>query len=172
MQSLVLTVIGPDRPGLVESLSRVVAEHRGNWLESRMARLGGQFAGILRVEVPGEGVETLVEALRGLESGGLRAHVVRDSVEDHGGGTPRLVHLELVGGDRPGIVREVSRTLASLGVSVDELDTERTGAPLSGGELFRATALLRIPAGVEIETLRGRLEAIAGDLMVDIALHE
>jgi glycine cleavage system regulatory protein len=68
-------------------------------------------------------------------------------------------------------VRELSKTLAALGVNVDQLETERTGAPLSGGELFRANALLQIPPGVEIDTLRRRLEAIAGDLMVDITLH-
>ena len=51
---LVMTVIGQDRPGLVESVAALVAENGGNWLESRMSRLGGHFAGILRVEVPGE----------------------------------------------------------------------------------------------------------------------
>ena len=49
---LVMTVIGPDRPGLVDTVAGLVAEHEGNWLESRMSRLGGHFAGILRVEVP------------------------------------------------------------------------------------------------------------------------
>ena len=56
MTDLVLTLIGPDRPGLVESLAKRVTAHGGNWVESRMAHLAGQFAGILRVEVPPENV--------------------------------------------------------------------------------------------------------------------
>ena len=63
MPDLVLTLIGPDRPGLVEAVAEVIAGHGGNWLESRMAHLAGQFAGILRVEVPGAQVAPLSVAL-------------------------------------------------------------------------------------------------------------
>ena len=61
---LVMTLIGPDSTGLVEAVARAVADHGGNWLESRMCRLGGAFAGILRVEVPGEKKTALLEALQ------------------------------------------------------------------------------------------------------------
>ena len=53
---LVMTIISPDRTGLVEAVARAVADHGGNWLESRMCRLGGEFAGILRVEIPAAGL--------------------------------------------------------------------------------------------------------------------
>ena len=55
MPNLVLTLIGPDRPGLVEAVAQPIAANGGNWLESRMAHLGGKFAGILRVDVPADG---------------------------------------------------------------------------------------------------------------------
>ena len=61
MVSLVMTVIAPDRPGLVEALAATVASHQGNWVESRMAHLAGQFAGILHIEVADQG--GLVESL-------------------------------------------------------------------------------------------------------------
>lgn len=67
-----MTVIGADRSGLVEMVAARVADHGGNWLESRMCRLGGQFAGILRVEVPCARRDDLVNALRTLEVDGLR----------------------------------------------------------------------------------------------------
>src|SRR5512143_3697238 len=108
---LVMTVIGTDRTGLVESVARLVAEHGGNWLESRMCRLGGEFAGILRIQLPAGSEAGLVTALRSLEAQGLRV-VIRP---DAAGGVPapsRLVALELVGQDRPGIVRQVSGALA------------------------------------------------------------
>src|SRR5438034_8313740 len=72
LATLVMTVIGVDRPGLVQMVAARVADHGGNWLESRMCRLGGQFAGILRVEVANEKRDELVNALRTLEVDGLR----------------------------------------------------------------------------------------------------
>src|ERR1035438_347786 len=111
---LVMTVIGQDRPGLVDSVAALVAEHGGNWLESRMSRLGGQFAGILRVEVPSENESPLVAALKKLESRGLAVVVHPDQPKPLPASTRQSV-LEIVGQDRPGIVREISHALAGLG---------------------------------------------------------
>jgi glycine cleavage system regulatory protein len=63
---LVLTVIGKDKPGLVESLSQVIVENSGNWLESSMCQLAGKFAGILRVSVNDKDTESLIDGLNGL----------------------------------------------------------------------------------------------------------
>jgi glycine cleavage system regulatory protein len=171
--SLVLTCIGPDRHGLVEALSRAVAEHGGNWVESRMAHLAGRFAGILRVDVPSEQAEALGRALEALAREGLRV-VLESSSGPAASATeaaPRLLKLELVGQDRPGIVRDVSRVLASYAVNVDELHTQCTSAPESGGTLFLANAVLRVPSKVDTEKLRAELERIANDLMVDVVLE-
>lgn len=169
--SLVATVLGEDRPGLVESIARVVAAHQGNWVESRMARLAGRFAGILRVDVPSERREDLAAALRGLGAAGL-AVVVESSIGTDRPGMARRLQLELVGQDRPGIVRDITGVLVQHGVSVDELSTECTSAPESGGLLFRATASLHVSSSVTTQDLRVALERIANDLMVDVVLDE
>jgi glycine cleavage system regulatory protein len=127
MESLVVTVIGKDRPGLVESVSAAVEAHGGSWVESRMSRLAGQFAGILRVSVPAERVDALSEALEALRASGLRVVIERgleDSIEEG-----HMILLELIGSDRPGIVHKISEALAARGVNVDELNTECEGAP-------------------------------------------
>src|SRR3954470_15457720 len=111
-RALVMTVIGKDRPGLVESVAGLVAEHGGNWLESRMSRLGGHFAGILRVEVPPERDNELKTALEGLTSLGLKVVVHPDQPKPEPQ-KARLSILEIVGQDRPGIVRQISNALAS-----------------------------------------------------------
>ena len=108
---LVMTVIGHDRPGLVESVAAVVAEHGGNWLESRMSRLGGQFAGILRVEVPLEKEGPLVAGLKALDSRGLTVVVHADQSKPIPKNA-RLSMVEIVGQDRPGIVRQISHAPA------------------------------------------------------------
>src|SRR5437667_6583717 len=122
--SLVMTIIGPDRPGLVDSVASRVTENGGNWLESRMSRLGGHFAGILRVEVPGEREQSLIQALKGLEKEGLSVVVHSDRAQT-ASADKELSLLEIVGQDRRGIVRQISRVLASHGVNVEELETER-----------------------------------------------
>jgi glycine cleavage system regulatory protein len=165
MASLILTVVGPDRPGLVRALSEAVASNGGSWLESRMARLGGQFAGIVLVEAPA----TLLDDLRTLERQGLR--IVVQSGEaiagDAGAIQPRLA-LEVVGNDRPGIVRDVARVLADSGVNIEELTTGVASGSFSGETLFRATALLRAPDEAAVEAVRTGLERLGNELMVDI----
>ncbi|HSH15258.1 MAG TPA: ACT domain-containing protein [Verrucomicrobiae bacterium] len=171
MQSqLVLTVIGKDRPGLVEALAATVADHGGNWLESRMCHLGGDFAGILRVEVPAADAEALSAALAKLEAKGLQV-VVRP---DHEAAAPATASatIEIIGQDRPGIVKQISKTLASHQVNVEELHTERSSAPMSGEMLFQARLEVLVPAGGDMAALRQSLERIAADLMVEINFKE
>lgn len=170
--SIVLTVIAEDRPGLVELLSQTVNRHGAGWMESRMSRLAGKFAGVVLVEAPSERVDGLLADLEGLAERGLRVHAERTEDSDPDPeGLPRL-DLDLVGHDRPGIVRAVSEALARSRVNVDRLSTERTSAPMSGERLFRATAQLRLPADLDVAELRKQLEAIATDLVVDLSLIE
>ncbi len=168
--SLVLTILGEDRPGLVDSIAQAVTAHGGNWVESRMARLAGQFAGILRVEVEAEQAAALTSAISSLSEGGLKSTVQADIAEPDTTGN-RAVQLSLVGQDRPGIVREISRVLAKHKVNVEELNTEITRAATTGQTLFQADAQLRLPEDVSADTLRTALEAVAADLMVDLSLE-
>ncbi len=170
MADLVLTLIGPDRPGLVEAVAEPIAAHGGNWLESRMAHLAGQFAGILRVEVPDERAAALADALRGLDTRGLQVTVQRAPRPPPA--PRRTLVVDLVGLDRPGIVRQVSRILAERGVNIEELVTDRTAAPMSAELLFRARARVNVPDAVDPAELRERLERLAQDLMVQVTVAE
>lgn len=167
--SLVLTLLGKDRPGLVEAVARIVAEHHANWLESRMAHLAGHFAGILRVEVDPALADSLAAALRTIDEADYEAIVHQDSTPAPTERAPLLL-LDLMGADRPGIVKEISRVLASQGVNVEELTTETILAANTGQPVFRATAKLRLPASGSEESLRDALEAVAADLVVDVTL--
>ncbi len=167
--SLVLTVIGDDKPGLVELLSSTIAAHGGNWLEGRMTRLAGKFAGVLHVSAPPDEAEALLRALAALESRGLKVFAEVSSTGEPGG---RAVRLDLVGADHPGIVRDVATALARRGVNVLELSTECSEAPHSGQMLFCATVRLHLPPELELEELRQEIESVAQDLMVDVTLGE
>ena len=171
MTSLVMTIMGTDGPGLVESVAQVVADHDGNWLESRMAHLAGQFAGVLRISVAPEQTQALIAAISELESRGLRV-LIEQSEHNDSPSSPLPVVMQLIGSDRPGIVRQVSHTLASKGVNVEEFHSECVNAPMSGEKIFRARADLRLPAGLSLIELRCELEQIAQDLVADITLRE
>ena len=166
---LVLTVIGEDQPGLVERLAQTIADHGGNWLESRMSHLAGKFAGVLRVSVDAASSGPLMQALRQLEADGLKI-VCEPGVAGQGGLRP--VRLELMGADHPGIVRDISTALARRRVNVEDLHTGRVDAPMSGEKMFRATARLHLPPDLSLEDLRDELESVAQDLMVDVALAD
>ncbi|MEM9352530.1 MAG: ACT domain-containing protein [Planctomycetota bacterium] len=168
--SLVLTILGQDRPGLVEAIAETVAAHQGNWVESRMAHLAGQFAGVLRVEVDAERSDALLAALGKLQETGLESVVAAESAPAAADPRP-TVQLDLIGQDRPGIVREVSRVLAAHGVNVEELQTECATAPNSGQALFKAAAQLRLPSAEAAEALREALEKVAADMMVEVIIE-
>jgi glycine cleavage system regulatory protein len=170
LTTLVMTVIGADRPGLVQLVAASVADHGGNWLESRMCHLGGQFAGILRVEVPAERADALVRALGEMEAKGLRViiHTESAALPATAGSTATI---ELVGQDHPGILRQVSAVLATHRVNVEELSSECVSAPMGGGNLFQARATVLVPPSVNMAVLRADLEKIAADVMVDLKLR-
>ena len=166
---LVLTVIGDDKPGLVGELSAVISAHQGNWLESSMSHLAGQFAGIVRVAVPNNQAERLRAALAAL--GGLKI-TAETSRAQKSVPTGRRLKLSLVGHDRIGIVREVSQILAKHAVNVEELNTFVSSAPMSAETLFHAQAELFAGAGLDARALKAELERLSNDLMVDITLDE
>jgi len=169
-KSLVLTVIGNDRPGIVNQVSDVARRFDANWAGSRMASLAGQFAGIVHFQVPDEKADALADAFRGLDSSGL--HVVVNSPDAAAApAAQRIVRLELVGNDRPGIVRDLSGSLVRRGVSIEELHTEFVSAPMSADPLFKVNALLAVPAALSDVELKHELEALATEMMVDFELE-
>jgi glycine cleavage system regulatory protein len=166
--SLILTVLGDDKPGIVEQLSDRILAAGANWEESRMAHLAGKFAGLLRVSVDAGRAEALAESLKSLDAGGLTVVVAPSG--DSAPGPLRTMLLELLGNDHPGIIRDISRVLAQHQVNIEELETNVTSAPMTGEPLFRARARLRIPAATTLDSLVAVLEALAGELMVDLSV--
>ncbi len=167
MTKLVLTLLGDDQPGLVSRVSRVVAEAGGSWQESQLARLAGTFAGIALVDVPSDKVDALRSAMAGLRD------VLEVTVKDASERVPaegRGLVLHLVGHDQPGIVRRITEALASHGVSIEQLTTATVEAPMAGGLLFEADAVLTAPLDLGTDDLQSALESLAHELMVDLDL--
>jgi glycine cleavage system regulatory protein len=170
--SLVMTVIGADKPGLVDAVSSRIVEFGGNWVESRMCRLGGKFAGIVRAVVAEDKQAALAAALKSLEKEQGLAVVIETDTESPDLTSGKLVTLEVVGQDRPGIVSQISAILARNHVNVEEFDSNCESGAWSGEILFRAKVTMYLPEKCDVPALRKDLEKIAEDLMVDLNLED
>lgn len=168
MTTLVLTVVGDDRSGLVAAVADVVGNHGGNWENSQLAELSGAFAGIIEVSIAPERAGELREALAVLD--GLLKIAVHTGTDEPPLGTDRRLTLQVIGNDHPGIVRDISGVFRAHGVSIDHLTTRTTDAAMYGGRLFEATVAARVPASVDLEKLTGELERLATEIQVDVTL--
>ncbi|MFC4137790.1 MULTISPECIES: glycine cleavage system protein R [unclassified Microbacterium] len=168
MTTLILTVAGADRPGLVSAVADAVDGHGGNWENSRLAELAGTFAGVIEVSVAPERVADLQSALQALE--GLLAVTVHTGTDAAASADAQRISLTVLGNDRPGIVREVSRVLAEHALSIEDMTTVTKDAAMAGGRLFESTVTATVPATADIDALRADLEQLATEIQVDISL--
>lgn len=170
MSSLVLTVVGDDRAGLVAALADVVTAHGGNWEHSQLAELAGTFAGIVVVAVPDERVAEFTAALTELD--GLL------KVTAHPGAAAEVpthwqgLTLSVLGNDHPGIIRDISAALSRHQLSIESLTSQTLDAPMSGGRLFEAQVVARVPEGADLGEIRADLERLASEILVDLALTD
>lgn len=170
MTTLVLTVVGEDRAGLVAAVADVVDAHGGNWEDSQLAELAGAFAGIIEVSVPAGRVDELRAALSGLD-GLLTVSVHASDATAADADDFRRFAFRVLGNDHPGIVREISSTLSAQGLSIERMSSETYDAAMAGGRLFEATIAVRVAESVDVETVQAALEALAAEIQVDVTLE-
>ena len=165
---VILNVIGSDRPGLTQALADAVLGAGGNWLESHLTRLGGKFVGAVLVELDDGKLASLEQQVRKVDASGLQVAIA--FAGDEAAPADGSLSFELVGQDRPGIVREVTGVLAKLGVNIEDFTSSTEPSAHSGGQLFRAGARLSLPQGTSPDQVRDALEAISGEIMVDVVI--
>lgn len=162
----IISIMTDDRPGIVDTLSGLVKDHSGNWLESRMTHLAGKFAGIVKIQINESHITGLESALDELKSQGwvINTELSNPSIED----VNANAKVSIVGNDRPGIVKDVAQALSGLAVNVLELNTEFESAAMSAEPLFKTKARVHIPSSVEFDDVSDALEQLSNELMVEI----
>ncbi|HTN55273.1 MAG TPA: ACT domain-containing protein [Microbacterium sp.] len=168
MTTLILTVAGADRPGLVSAVADLVDAHGGNWENSRLAELAGTFAGVIQITVADERVGELQTALHTLD--GMLAVTVSTGSDRSDAGADRHISVTVLGDDRPGIVREISGVLSSHALSIRSMTTETRDAAMAGGRLFESAVTATVPASADLDALRDDIERLTNDLQVDITI--
>lgn len=169
MAHLVLTVVGDDRPGLVNALAEQVSASGGNWERSELAELAGAFAGIVLVSIDDDREADLVAALEGLD-GMLRVTVHGGRLAAAPEPVERSMEVTVLGNDRPGIVRDVTAAIAAHALSIDTFRSRTLDAPMAGGTLFEAIVAFRVPAGADAAPVTAALEELAGEIQVDLTV--
>jgi glycine cleavage system transcriptional repressor len=169
--NIVFTLTGPDRVGIVEAVTRILFAHGGNVETSRMARLGGEFAMLMLVALPGEQLASLEKGVEELISQGYKV-TTSLTTQPHGEAHPGWLpyRVEVHAADHEGIIHEVARYLSERGVNIESMETETTPAPLSGTPLFAMTALIAVPPALAGESWESALEAEGNRLNLDITV--
>lgn len=169
---LLISIISDDKPGVVEALAETISQESGNWLESRLTKLSGKFAGVIRVSVKKDHVDQLESKCQQLQEKGIWTkidHIDSDNATAEG---KRTAHIHALGPDRSGIVRELSRALVSQNINVANLETRLSSMPYSGDPLFEATGELEIPENADLDSLNDTLDRIADSLALDISMSD
>lgn len=167
MALLVLSVVGSDRPGLTQAVAGVVLSVGGNWLESRLSRLGGLFGSVL-VELEAGAAEGLRAAVTAIDAQGLEVRIA--PAIDGPAVDGEILQLELVCQDRAGIVNQVAGALSALNANIEAFETWLSLEAHSGMPLFHMRARLRLPPTLKAEAVQAALEALSGEIMVDISV--
>ena len=168
MASVILSVIGSDRPGLTQALADAVLSAGGNWLESHLSRLGGLYVGSVLVELEAGKVDALRAAAQAVDAQGLEVRIT--SAAEDPGAAGEALEFSLVGQDRPGIVRQVTAVLSGLDVNIETFESGIRAEPHSGAPLFHMEVSLRLPPRLKAAAVQQALEDISGEIMVDISL--
>ena len=170
-KSLVITLSGRDRIGIVDRVTKEVLQYGGNIEASRMSRLGGEFAMLMLVSIPAPKFEKLKEGIHGLENDGFSVVTWQTKQNDpvkYAGWMP--YKIEVSGADHEGIIHNVTHRLADQSINIETMDTGMVKAPMSGTPLFTMTATVMVPPNLSFSALRDDLILVGNELNVDIEL--
>lgn len=170
-QNIIITLLSDDKPGVVQTVADIIAKEGGNWLESRMSQLAGKFAGILKVSIDKDKVQTLTSSLQGLDASGIQV-LIDEAGNGNSEPNAKTLAFELMGADRVGIVSEIANAFSAKGISIDDLETQCSSMPWSGEPLFEASGILIAPDTIDKENLLNRLDEIEDKLGLDISITE
>lgn len=171
MAELVITAVGPDRPGLVNELSGFLLDAGANIADSRMVNLRGRFAVLLLVEAGDDAARIVRE--RASAAGarmGLQITLGPEAPPAAPAGPGVPYRLRTYAMDQPGIVHRITRLLHTHGVNIEELQTRLQPGSYTGTPLFSMEMRLTVPARVAVKQLRAELDELCGSLNCDVDL--
>ena len=173
LKYLVLSALGPDRPGLVAAVSEYIATRNGNVDESRMVILGAEFGVLMLVSGAESAVEKIAKELAELERATGMSVLARPTKApgEHraNAAVPAVVTAEAL--DDEGIVHALAKALTQHGVNIVSVETRAYNAPVTGAVLFRMEAQVDVPRGLTLTQLRASLDETGRAEGVDVEVR-
>ena len=167
----VVTIIGPDRRGLVANITEKIVALNANIEESHMSRLGGEFAVLMLLSLANGNRQTLLEELENLNTIKIQVFIKETDLarlKVFEGFVP--YEISVIGADHEGIVHQVAEYLAELHIQVDDMETHVIKAPVTGTPLFSMHAEVQSPPEISLSQLRETLDRLGDHLGVDISV--
>ena len=176
MNSLIISAVGSDRPGIVSEISGAIASHGGNIEKSRMTRLGSDFTIIMLVMVDSKWEESLLVALQTIKELSITTKGTESNTvitgENYHFTAGENCQISLSGADNEGIVKVLSKYLAGKSINILEMETHISNAPVTGTPLFNLLAIITIPDKADLVEIQSDLTLIAQKLGVEIIVKQ
>ncbi|NMH60491.1 glycine cleavage system protein R [Alteromonas ponticola] len=165
MQSLIITVIGKDKPGIVDAIAKKVYQQNGNWLSSSFAHMAGMFTGFVEVQVSEDSMDELVTAVGKIPDLDVHSIAVTTSPTE----LRNTLTIDVMGNDKPGIVQELTGIFNQFNLNIVSFESRCESAPAWGSLMFKARAVIAVPDDFDEAALQSALENRSNDLVVDIS---
>lgn len=167
MNSVILKLIGPDKPGIVSDISGLITNNGANIEESRMIRLGSEFCIMILISISENNFNVLKKELENLSE--MKFDYSKTS-KISSKEQPNYF-IDLYGADNEGIVNKVSDILSKNNVNILELNTDTHNAPISGTTLFHMQAKIKVEEN-QLEEMKKLLDDISINIGLDINISK
>jgi len=164
---IIISALGPDRPGIVSELSKVITDSDANISESRMIRLGGDFTMMILASTAQEKIDSLLDSLNQINNIEVYTHETNLALEDD---EPSEAKIVLSGTDNEGLVYSLTEKLAEHNINIIEMNTGVVNAPMSGAALFLLNGLISYNKN-KLDNLKEELAKLSDELDVDIVIE-
>lgn len=170
-QLLVITCVGKDRPGLVDRLTQVILDAKGNLVDSRMTVLGDDFAILTLVSGNWDTIAKLEDSLNAMAEKESLSITTRRTEERQTKADAVPYGVDAVCVDSPGIVQQLAEFFANRNINIEELNTNRYAAPHTGTAMFAVHMAIAVPASLHLNTLREEFFGFCDEINLDAVLE-
>ncbi|MCE2572404.1 glycine cleavage system protein R [Motilimonas eburnea] len=161
----IATIAGEDRPDLLKLLAGKTHALEGRWLDSKISRLEGQIAGIIKIDIPGENLSALKADFNSIPN----FHVSTSEIKLVTVTECEELELKIEANDRPGIISDIMHFFDSKGVAIEHMENHRFGVIGIGSTVFIAEMTLMVPVDMGKDMLVAELEKLSNDFRIEVA---
>jgi glycine cleavage system transcriptional repressor len=167
---VVISSMGPDRPGLAKEIAEFFTARGINIERSRGCVLGNEFGMIILTSGKTDDIERLIKDLDSLrEKTKLEINVRKTKAPSHREALPSIPYkLIATSIDHPGIIHQICKSLQMRGVNIEDISTNVDNNPVTGANVFHMVCYFSLPPAVKIIDLKNDFNRISNEYNIDI----